>query len=833
MTPHQRFHHNAVIKSLAVRKDKSTGELYSRITDIQRIFPGASLFTVDGVFLNFLEDENEQEYEPKRIAHYPDTIIDIVNDSLSLASSSPFAETSTYNTQTAIGESSHLTQLLSSDSMDLSVLRLSLLPTPVSPLPSSSLSSTSLVAYQTVSVAHPMAMLSSIASEITQLQSQLAEPTDQQPAHHQQLLERLLHLVGQQNEMLKKATSKEREEEMLRVQQETIDQLIVKQQRVDAILDQNHELRKYPIPRLFVILPEPTSQLDTTSLLSKKYRLHFLCECREHWKSDSGQRVSSSQTTLTGAVPVRDIPVKNWVHLTSHAGYELSRPNEFYDCYGTFVLGTLRILKNCLEVAGLAQGGMRQFIDGVDAISKDTIEAVDISIGFLRTKLNDNSKLAEDYGQDGGFAGEQEDDAMLQGLAALEGADLLRLHTFLHNNDQDNALGDLHRTTTEQGHVKWVCFEHYKESYRRTALDSFVASVEKAGGIHDAHFRKVVITLMSASSALDFFGGLAKQASSVEELDVSLHWKFSSSDLDMLVDLVGQSNVRTLNLDLKEIDPGVGAMETLFGKGRCHSLLALLSNIKLRGLCFSNLILMGMKTSNLPSSQSPSLLQSFHFLECFHLGDTPRLVNIIQHCPGLVDLRLGSHTVISDVHLPLYRAICSLKKLQVLHLYTLCDKISDYQASTLHVPEAMRDVVFEGDMCKSFFRNAIRGSMATLEVLSLDVNHRINSVDVDANLFFLPKSFNWDPYMANISFQPSDNVFFSKLSYLDVSSLSNASIEFLVSVLPRLSLVHFGAGSHTNELLPHYGMRRPSIFQQSRDTLKTVSLIFYGSNAIQ
>ncbi|KAF8926030.1 hypothetical protein BGZ47_002937, partial [Haplosporangium gracile] len=78
MTPHQCFRQGDIIVSIAVRKDKTTGEAYSRVTDIQKFFPGASLFNVNDVFLNYLEDENEEEYEPKRLAHYPDDTIEIV-----------------------------------------------------------------------------------------------------------------------------------------------------------------------------------------------------------------------------------------------------------------------------------------------------------------------------------------------------------------------------------------------------------------------------------------------------------------------------------------------------------------------------------------------------------------------------------------------------------------------------------------------------------------------------------------------------------------------------------------------------------------------------------
>lgn len=38
---------------------------------------------------------------------------------------------------------------------------------------------------------------------------------------------------------------------------------------------------------------------------------------------------------------------------------------------------------------------------------------------------------------------------MFENLAALEGADLRRLDTFLRNNDKDKVLGNLYRITTE------------------------------------------------------------------------------------------------------------------------------------------------------------------------------------------------------------------------------------------------------------------------------------------------------------------------------------------------------------------------------------------------
>ncbi|KAG0046341.1 hypothetical protein BGZ90_008207, partial [Linnemannia elongata] len=94
-TPYQRFRQGETVDSIAVRKDRITGETYNRVSDIQRIFSGASLFKMNGVHLNYLEDEYEQTYEPKRIAHYPNGIIDIVTGPVHATTILPVVASST------------------------------------------------------------------------------------------------------------------------------------------------------------------------------------------------------------------------------------------------------------------------------------------------------------------------------------------------------------------------------------------------------------------------------------------------------------------------------------------------------------------------------------------------------------------------------------------------------------------------------------------------------------------------------------------------------------------------------------------------------------------
>ncbi|KAF9080696.1 hypothetical protein BGX23_001789, partial [Mortierella sp. AD031] len=235
------------------------------------------------------------------------------------------------------------------------------------------------------------------------------------------MVEQQNEMVQQQNEMLREqaaakerddrmlqelAEAKERDEEMHMMQQQTIDRLIVAQQRIEAILVQNYELHEYPIPRLFVILPHSYKSRDPRNFLMERFRLYFLCECEEGCDTSASHGTFSSHLRITEEISKSLIPVKNRVHLAEHEGYELSRPTEFFDRFGPYVLGMLRILRHCLAVStvvsqgmALAEDSVRDVMHGVESISKSTMEAVNVSINFLQQKMDDNVVIGDLAGE--------------------------------------------------------------------------------------------------------------------------------------------------------------------------------------------------------------------------------------------------------------------------------------------------------------------------------------------------------------------------------------------------------------------------------------------------
>ncbi|KAG0066349.1 hypothetical protein BGZ90_001445, partial [Linnemannia elongata] len=382
--------------------------------------------------------------------------------------------------------------------------------------------------------------------------------------------------------------------------------------------------------------------------------------------------------TIAAADSSTPIPVRSSIHLANHEGYELSRPTEFFDRYGAYVLVMLRILKHCLAVAAVAapavalvEGGLKDIMDGAKSISGSTIEAVNVSIDFLEQILDENA-AADGVAATNVMA--QED--MFSGLAALEGADLRRLDSFLRKKDAEKILGNLYRITLETGHVKWVCLHHYRQVYSETVMASFLQCVEANGGTYDPQIGKVTITLKSSIAAKDFFSRLSTQAPAVVGLKVMLDWSFRSADLALLVDKIALSNLQELKLDTME-----STIPSPFGfyirpwEVRYNSFLGLLSNGRIKHLAFIDIGLIGPRTSSLPKTHPPTFLQSFHYLGGINGFDDSRLAEIICLCPGLVDVGLGSVATNSHGILKVDRALGLLQKLKILHR---CRLYEDY-----------------------------------------------------------------------------------------------------------------------------------------------------------
>ncbi|KAG0303192.1 RHO1 GDP-GTP exchange protein 2 [Dissophora globulifera] len=333
------------------------------------------------------------------------------------------------------------------------------------------------------------------------------------------------------------ADLKAMQEKMEQLHIQALGQLAVLQTRVQAVLTQTYELHEYPIPRLFVVLPQNPSRWDAANPFSNKFRLYFLCECGEHTKSiDSKDEIPH-------------------IHFAKHEGYEINRPSEFFRQWGPHILTILKMLKYGISVAGVAVPAISHLVrvDVIDEATdclkqlKDNIEpGMDHVINWM-DKLSVNEGEAVDQ-----FANQMEN------KEALEGADLRKLDTFLKGKDGRKVMGNLYRTVTDEGHVKWVCIDHYSENYHKSTAKEFQRVLDSVGGSFDKSIGRVEVKIQSRVLAEQFSSVLGK-ARSVYELDIAFDWACTTNDLEVLEGALKTStSISILRLDLRQFRTGLG-----------------------------------------------------------------------------------------------------------------------------------------------------------------------------------------------------------------------------------------------------------------------------------
>ncbi|KAG0049241.1 hypothetical protein BGZ89_004307 [Linnemannia elongata] len=733
MEPYQQFRLGTRIEALAVRRDVKRDYFYNRLSDIQHYFPTAWGFKVNSINILFLEDEHEQCFEPKRIAHYPNTIIDIVpannnQEELQQQPSTPASLADEAELQLSVELDNNKQEDIGPSSqhdVDQSVPTLSVQPntavttrprratfgasSPPAPLPDSLVTRSSPIStdalldhqlhqqqqqqpYHTTTLGHENNAPYFSTASTEELYSSQDNAPNFDKVRQQQLADTQSSLSSehshdvdddeQQGHYMKDCPQE---------QQQTMVELVMAQRKLDAAFLLNEELYEYPIPRLFVLLPPSFTNKNPSGEPLQNFRLYFLCECvdqcENHGNISSNHSSNNSSTADFGGPsnqpttkPATEPPRTNsrtMVHLVKHSGYEVSRTAEFIEKYGSYVLGMLAVLKHSMALTAMTTPDLGVFHERTDPSFKTTENMVRNTIATINTTI-DSLEKALGLSSDLDATTDKTDlDAFgacktFKNLRTLDGADHRRLDTFLRSRNHDGFLGELYRITMESGRIKWVCFEHYRMLHSVSSMTSFIEAVEANGGAYSPYLSKAVINITSTAAAKDFFGKLTSPALALDELDIALDWKFGSSDLAALASAVAQSNLRVLRLDMRDDKGKKSAFEGMsLGKGRYHPLVQMVSSKRLRGVFFSNVHHLGSRVSGLPQNHTTCTLQRFHLLNVIEPADQVRLANILTSCPSLVDLRLGSFSSQRKMHPTLYHAIASLSQLKNLHIYSM------------------------------------------------------------------------------------------------------------------------------------------------------------------
>lgn len=411
----------------------------------------------------------------------------------------------------------------------------------------------------------------------------------------------------------------------IRLMHQMLNRQVLLENRVQALMTQNYELHEYPIPRMFIVLPKPKRRKDKiTHPLTKQFRLYFLCECGDH----------------TAGAGRGNLP--NKIHLAKHEGYDLDQPSEFFDRYGSYVLAIMKFLKYGAMAAEVVVPPFALFkvVEGLDTIQKSLKMTAD-TIGSL---VDETIKHIQD------LQGSKQNDRdtssgpmKLDDIEALEGADLRQLQLYLNAKDKGRVLGDLFRIFTHEGHVKWVCIDHYKENYRKTAIRRLKEVLSANGGYFNEERGEVSIHLASEAAADQFYEAMVK-ARGVRRLYIALKWDATLSDLRKFASAITKANITRLTMTGQFLK---GPVLDMINDGRRYDpILELMSNGRVQEMSLSYFDKFYQRidvSSMLADSQLRKLELSarpYFFLPSYRYSRPLKaiLLRLLKRCPCLVEL---------------------------------------------------------------------------------------------------------------------------------------------------------------------------------------------------
>ncbi|KAF9347483.1 hypothetical protein BGX34_003105, partial [Mortierella sp. NVP85] len=528
-----RNHLTGDVADIPTLIDLKTGNRIVLLRDIQSVFENAKTVWDGRSLVPLLTDENLEQITPLRIAYHPDAVLEVLVENHPQASVTKEAS-SLVNATHVQGEpqdcntddnNSHFQPAtnLSTDMCPLTrtvtslgitntktdnhslIMYLAGMPENAGlPLSESNrLSNSYFNAIMSGQEMQAASIKQSIDVHFDRLQIEMDK--------NKELQVQLLH-TQQEMQQLQKSMD-EKQDRVLDMQQQALDRLAIIQNKVQALLVQTYELHEYPIPRLFIVLPKDTGLGEKlTHLFSHQFRLYFLCECGIHTMTENSK-------------------VRHEIHLAKHDGYDLERPTEFFERYGSYVLTLMHMIKYGITVAGfvvppLASSGL---VNGIDNFQKhldhvnDIAPLVDDTIKFLNGIKNNTDQDEELY----------EGHTDLDQVEALEGADLRQLESYLKVKDQGRILGNLYRIVTQEGHVKWVCFDHYRATYHESTVQQLRDVIDINKGTFIEEIGRIEITITSSVLARQFYQALVN-ARGIQELEVTLEWDASMDDLRSL-----------------------------------------------------------------------------------------------------------------------------------------------------------------------------------------------------------------------------------------------------------------------------------------------------------
>lgn len=271
-----------------------------------------------------------------------------------------------------------------------------------------------------------------------------------------------------------------------------------------------------PAPYRFLVLPADLSSWKESDRTTHRFRLHFLC--------DVGKDESAVET------------IAQHMHLSDHPGYNLRRPREFFQLFGSYTLLMLKMARHGAScetsiIPPLNTFGILWNLDPKVTghhITKDTIgPLINKSISYLQ-RLRVPNCVDKDW--------------LSMNSTAIK--------DFLVIPNGGNPLGGLYRSTLPDNPIYrfWTCQKHGHQWFHSGTLEALVEFVQGCGGHVDIPRASLSIELRSRHQA-EQLCVLIKNTEQKMDVSIKIGWNATRRDLDELLRQIMCTTMHHLELD--------------------------------------------------------------------------------------------------------------------------------------------------------------------------------------------------------------------------------------------------------------------------------------------
>ncbi|CAF4154930.1 unnamed protein product [Rotaria magnacalcarata] len=330
--------------------------------------------------------------------------------------------------------------------------------------------------------------------------------------------------------------------------------------QIHHVMTQMYELHEFTTPRYFFILPAKHSEIRAIDIVQNwfqaHYKLHFLCECSHDPKQ---------------------------MHVAPHEGYSIKKVKDFMVKYAPYLRTTLQIVQVLLSTGGLVipqLGSAANIIDNVVSprfkdpkCCKDMEQQLEM-VDNLLNKVENQRNLA----------GASVTDKQKSNGISLQGVELREIQTYLELVDDKRTLGNLYRIVTDDGHVRWVCLEHYDEISYHKEMSKYIHEFEAMGGKFDRKTKEAFIRRVNViSKNVEMMCKALRKGFNIVKLTFE-DCSISEDDLEKLLDIIiNRSSIRCLNMVAVRVRIFFGIV-----KYTCQDMVADFSNQTLKVRFCSN-----------------------------------------------------------------------------------------------------------------------------------------------------------------------------------------------------------------------------------------------------